>query len=56
MKELGVYIDKAAQLAKTDIEKKRVETWKRGVWEYMNAGHRQFYSRRKSRRNIPTKK
>ncbi len=45
MKELGVHIDEAARLAGTDIEKKRFETWRKGVWEYMNAGHRQFYSR-----------
>ncbi|MBL7187309.1 MAG: hypothetical protein ISS70_13390 [Phycisphaerae bacterium] len=47
MKELGAYIDEAVKLAKTDLEKKRVETWKMGVWEYMNAGYRQFYHRAK---------
>ncbi|MBW7988661.1 MAG: DUF4838 domain-containing protein [Planctomycetes bacterium] len=45
MKELGVYIDEAVKLAGTDIEKRRVETWKKGVWEYMKAGHHQFYLR-----------
>jgi hypothetical protein len=44
MKELGVYIDEAIKLAGTDIEKRRVETWKKGVWEYMTAGYHQFYS------------
>ena len=47
MKELGIYIDEAIKLAKTDIEKRRVDTWKRGVWEYMNAGYRRFYSSEK---------
>ncbi len=47
MKELGVYIDEAVKLARTDLEKRRVETWKKGVWEYMNAGHGRFYSREK---------
>ncbi len=45
MKELGGHIDEAVRLAGTDIEKRRVETWRKGVWEYMTAGHRQFYSR-----------
>jgi hypothetical protein len=44
MQELGGYIDEAVRRAKTDLEKKRVESWKRGVWEYMKAGHRRFYS------------
>ncbi|MHC4581040.1 MAG: DUF4838 domain-containing protein [Planctomycetota bacterium] len=48
MKELGDYIDEAVKLAKTDIEKKRVETWKKGVWEYMNAGYHKFYDRAKN--------
>jgi hypothetical protein len=47
MKELGVYIDEAVKLARTDLEKRRVETWKSGVWEYMKAGHNQFYTRTK---------
>jgi hypothetical protein len=47
MKELGVHIEEAAKLARTDLEKRRVETWERGVWEYMKAGHRQFYPRAK---------
>jgi len=45
MKELGTYIDRAVKLAETDLEKRRVETWKKGVWEYMNTGHSQFYLR-----------
>lgn len=42
MKELERYIDKAVSLASTDLEKKRVDTWKIGVWEYMEAGRNQF--------------
>jgi hypothetical protein len=38
MKELGRYIEEAIGLASTDLEKKRVDTWKVGVWEYMKAG------------------
>ena len=47
MRELGVYIDEAVKLAETEIEKRRVDTWKKGVWEYMNTGYRQFYPRAK---------
>ena len=42
MKELGEYIDKAATLAATDLERKRVDTWKKGVWEYMKTGQDQL--------------
>ena len=45
MKELGGYIEKAVKLARTDLEKRRVDTWKTGVWEYMKAGHDQFYAK-----------
>jgi hypothetical protein len=34
----------AVKLAQTDLEKKRVATWKEGVWDYMKAGHEQFYA------------
>lgn len=44
MKELGIYINEAVKLAGMDIEKRRIETWKKGVWEYMNTGYHQFYS------------
>jgi len=50
MKELGIYINEAVKLAGTDIEKRRVETWKKGVWEYMAAGYNQFYSNLKEQR------
>jgi len=49
MKELEGYIKEAVKLAITDLEKKRVDTWQKGVWEYMKAGHEQFYAQVKSR-------
>lgn len=45
MQELGTYIDRAVKLAKTDLEQKRVATWKEGVWDYMQSGHQQYHSR-----------
>ena len=42
MKELERYIEEAVDLASTGLERKRVDTWKMGVWEYMKAGHDQF--------------
>jgi len=44
MKELESYIEEAVKLARTDREKKRVDTWKKGVWEYMKAGYDQFHA------------
>jgi len=42
MKELGALMDRAVQLAQTDLEKRRVATWKKGVWDYMVEGRRQY--------------
>jgi hypothetical protein len=42
MKELGALMDAAVKLAATDLEKKRVETWRKGVWEYMVEGRQQY--------------
>ena len=42
MKELGSYIEEAIKLAHTDLEKRRVNTWKVGVWDYMKAGHDEY--------------
>jgi len=42
MKELESYIDKAVKLSRTGIEIKRVNTWKKGVWEYMKAGYEDY--------------
>jgi hypothetical protein len=38
MKELERYIEEAVDRASTDLERRRVDTWKVGVWEYMKAG------------------
>lgn len=50
MKELGGYIENAETLASTDLEKRRVQTWKKGVWQYMKAGHNKFYAEGKTTR------
>ncbi len=42
MSELERDIEEAVQLASTELERKRVDTWKVGVWEYMKAGFDQF--------------
>ena len=38
-------IQEAVDLAVTELEKARVDTWKRGVWDYMKTGHEQFYAK-----------
>jgi len=42
MKELGALMDQAVELASADLEKRRVATWKEGVWDYMLEGRRQY--------------
>jgi len=42
MKELGTLMDRAIKLVSTDIEKRRVATWKKGLWDYMVEGRRQY--------------
>ena len=42
MTELEQLIKKAQSYAATDTEKQRVETWKKGVWDYMVAGRKQY--------------
>ncbi len=42
MERLGKLIAKAERAAKTDIEKKRVQTWKEGVWDYMAQGRKAY--------------
>jgi hypothetical protein len=44
MKALERDIEEAVKLAGTDLERKRVDTWKRGVWEYMKAGYDKFHA------------
>lgn len=45
MRELGLLIREAVARAGTDLERQRVETWQRGVWDYMKAGHDRYRSR-----------
>ena len=40
MKELGALMQRAMDLATTDIEKQRVLLWKKGVWDYMQEGYK----------------
>lgn len=42
MEELGDLMAQAVQSAQTDIERRRVESWKVGVWDYMVKGHEQY--------------
>ncbi len=42
MNELGALMDRAVALARTDVEKQRVATWKSGVWEYMLEGRTEY--------------
>ena len=42
MAELGDLMEQAQRAASTDLEKRRVELWKRGVWDYMVAGREQY--------------
>ena len=46
MKELGALMDQAVASARTDIEKRRVESWKEGVWDYMAEGRRQYLKKK----------
>ncbi len=42
MQELGALIDRAVSQARTETEQRRVDTWKRGVWDYMVDGRRAY--------------
>ena len=42
MKELGRLMEQAIASARTDIEKRRVATWKKGIWDYMVEGRREY--------------
>jgi len=42
MKELGELMGQAVALASTDMEKRRVDSWKRGVWDYMASGRSEY--------------
>jgi hypothetical protein len=49
MKELGDLMDRAVDLARTDPEKRRVDTWKKGVWDYMAEGRSEFVKKKRAR-------
>lgn len=51
MEELGCLMDKAVQCAETDLEKERVESWRKGVWDYMVEGRRQYEEEREKTDN-----
>lgn len=42
MNELQSYMNEAEKLAKTETERQRVQSWKTGVWEYMQKGKAAF--------------
>ena len=46
MAELGALMDEAVRRASSDIEKQRVETWRVGVWEYMQQGRANYLASR----------
>ena len=45
MRELAQYIENAEECARSEVEKRRVQTWKQGIWEYMKTGHDRFYAK-----------
>ncbi len=49
MEELGALMDRAVASASTDVEKRRVETWKKGVWDYMLEGRREYVKKKRAR-------
>ncbi|MGQ9650430.1 MAG: hypothetical protein ACUVXJ_09995 [Phycisphaerae bacterium] len=48
MKELGDLMNRAVELAGTELEKRRVATWKKGVWDYMVDGRREYVNKKRS--------
>ncbi len=44
MEELGHWMAQAQERTRTDLEKQRVALWKKGVWDYMIAGQKQYLS------------
>jgi hypothetical protein len=45
MTTLGRYMDRAQRFAVTDLEKKRVNLWKEGVWDYMVQGRQKYLAK-----------
>lgn len=46
MKELGEMMEKAKRMAKTEVEKRRIALFEKGIWQYMVEG-REIYVRKK---------
>jgi hypothetical protein len=49
MQELGTLIQRAVELATREPEKQRLETWRKGVWDYMVDGRRQYVQKKRAR-------
>ncbi len=47
MRELGKLMEKAKQMAKTELEKRRVGLFEKGIWQYMVEG-REMYLKKKA--------
>ncbi len=43
--ELGALMDEATRAAATDVEKRRVALFRKGVWDHMTAGRRQYLAK-----------
>jgi hypothetical protein len=46
MTTLGLLIADAEKRAATDPERKRVQTWKEGVWDSMVKGRADYYAKK----------
>ena len=46
MTALGLLIAEAEKQAANDLERKRVQTWKKGVWDYMVKGRADYYGKK----------
>jgi len=49
MEQLGALMAQAEALAATEMERRRVDTWKRGVWDYMVEGRQEYLEKKPSR-------
>ena len=53
MAELGKLMQQARELAETDIERKRVGMFERGVWDYMVTGRETYMAKVSGEQNGP---
>ena len=49
MKELGALMNRSVELARTDLDRRRVETWKKGIWDYMAKGRAEYIRKKQAR-------